>query len=191
MKRPTFLEGVGVAIAASIAGGVLFSAFGLVFAGSVASRLLIAGIGLAYVIYLLSRSDERVGRVAVLSLWLAMAGAVWLLSPSLPIYLLLHVGMLWVIRSLYFYSSVLSSLADLSVNGLSVAAAFWAAVQTGSVFMSIWCFFLTQALFAFIPAVIDPRKSSNTNSIVDEDRFEQAHREAEAALRKFSSLINH
>ena len=99
--------------------------------------------------------------------------------------------MLWMIRSLYFYSSVLSSLADLGVNGLGVAAAAWAAAPTNSIFLSIWCFFLIQALFVYIPAVVRKENTANTNPVAAKDRFEQAYREAEYALRKFSSHTNH
>jgi hypothetical protein len=188
MKPPTFVEGVMVATAASIAGGVLFAAMTAVFTGGNLLRLLIAGLGLAYVIYLLSRSSERVGRITALVSWLAAAAAVWLLAPSLPVYLLLHVGMIWVIRSIFFYSSVLSSLADLGLNGLSAAAAVWAGIQTGSAFLSIWCFFLTQALFVAIPWDMGGNKPKPARGAAAVDRFEQAHREAQAALRKFSSL---
>ena len=187
MKRPTFLEGVGVAIAASVAGGVLFTVLASIFAGGAVMKLMIAAIGLAYVIYLLRRSRERVGRVAVLTLWLVAAAALWLLSPALPLYLAMHVGMIWLIRSLYFYSSVLSSLADLGVNGLSIAAAIWAGLHTGSVFLSIWCFFLVQALFVAIPAGMDKLGPKTEAGHYADDHFEQAHRAAEAALRKFSS----
>ena len=43
MKQPTFLEGVSVAIAASLAGGVLYTALNVVFPGVPVLRLLIAG----------------------------------------------------------------------------------------------------------------------------------------------------
>lgn len=186
MKPPTFLEGAGVALVASIGGGVLFVALTTAFTAGIVLRVLIALLGGAYVVYLLSRSGERVGRIAVLTLWLVAAAAAWLISPSLPVYLLLHVGMVWVIRSLYYYSSLSSSLADLALSGISAAAAVWAAVETGSAFLSVWCFFLTQAAFVLIPAALG-RTGRARDEAVGEDHFEQAHRAAEAALRRFSS----
>ena len=69
MKRPTFLEGVTVAIGASFLGGASYSALTTVLPGSVAFRALVAGIGLAYVLYLLARSHDRVGRVTALTVW--------------------------------------------------------------------------------------------------------------------------
>jgi hypothetical protein len=126
MKRPTFLEGVGVAIAASLAGSVLYTAMDVVFPGGPVLRLLIAGIGLAYVIYLLSRSPEHVGRITATAAWALVAGVLWFTEPPLLPYVFMHLGAIWLIRSLYFYSSALSALADLGLNGLSLAAAIWA-----------------------------------------------------------------
>ena len=83
MKRPTFLEGVGVAIAASLAGSVLYTAMDVVFPGGPVLRLLIAGIGLAYVIYLLSRSPEHVGRITATAAWALVAGVLWFTEPPL------------------------------------------------------------------------------------------------------------
>jgi len=186
MKRPGFFEGAGIGLVASLAGSVLFVVFAWVFSTPTGLRLLIALLGLAYTAYLLGRSGERVGRLATLALWLSAAGAVWLWQPSLPVYLLFHLGLIWLIRSLYFHASLLGALADLGLNGLALATALWAAERTGSVFLSLWCFFLVQALFTAIPAwTRQPGLSADSPA---EDAFQQAHRAAEAALRRLSSL---
>ncbi|MGD8912378.1 MAG: hypothetical protein PVJ68_06515, partial [Candidatus Thiodiazotropha sp.] len=109
MKRPGFLEGVAVALAASIGGGVLFSSLSTVFNTDFVLRLLIAAIGLLYVLYLLNRSGEKVGRITTMTLWLTSALALWLMGLSLPLYLMIHLGFVWLIRSLYFYSSLISA----------------------------------------------------------------------------------
>ncbi|MFC1664377.1 hypothetical protein ACFL17_01945 [Pseudomonadota bacterium] len=188
MKIPSFLEGATVALIASLVGSVGFVALTTVYAGGTASRLIVAGLALAYIFYLLSRSHERIGRLTILIAWLALAVAIWLLSPSLSLYLLAHVGLIWLIRSLYFYSSLLPAFIDLSLNGLSLAAAFWAISQSNSLFLSIWCFFLTQALFVSIPNHLGKENSATRLNRPQDDYFEQAHQVAEAALRKFTSL---
>lgn len=188
MKRPTFFEGVAVALAASAIGGVLFPVLGSVFSATSVLRLLIAGMGLAYVLYLLGRSRERVGRITAVVLWTLVAGVTWLMHPPLMLYVLVHVGLVWLIRSLYFYSSVISALADLGLNGLSLAAAIWAATQSGSLFLSVWCFFLVQALFVAIPTRINRKTKQRRTEQDNEDRFQHAHRAAEAAVRKLSSV---
>ena len=187
MKQPTFLEGVGVALALSVAGSVLYTAMETVFPGIPVLRLLIVGIGLAYVVYLLSRSPERVGRVTAAAAWLMIAGVLWFTHPPLLLYVSLHLGTLWLIRSLYFYSSALSALADLGLNGLGLAAGIWAITRTGSVLLGIWCFFLVQALFVVIPKSIQRKPGATQASHESEDRFQHAYRVAETAVRKLSS----
>jgi len=187
MKQPTFLEGVAVALAASLAGGAVYSALEVVFPGAPVLRLLIAVISLAYVIYLPGRSPERVGRVTVVALWLIVAGVLWFTQPPLPLYLCMHLGAIWLIRSLYFYSSVLSALADLGLNSLALSAAVWAFTRTNSLFLGIWSFFLVQALFVVIPKEAFHRSGTNRASQAGTDRFQHAYRSAEAAVRKLSS----
>ena len=187
MRRPDFFEGVVVALVASITGGVLYSIGQTLLPGSGILRLLIAALGLGYILYLLRRSRERVGRLTVPATWLVMAALTWFSTAPLTIYVLVHLGAVWLIRSLYFYSSVLSALADLCLSGFSLAAAVWALLQTGSVFASLWCFFLVQALFAAIPATLPRRPGVQPPHPDREDRFQHARRVAEAAVRKLSS----
>ena len=187
MRQPTFLEGVGVALAFSVTGGVLYTAIDAIFPDMPVLRLLIAGIGLAYVVYLLGRSPERVGRVTAVAAWLVIAAVLWFTHPPLLLYVTVHLGTIWLIRSLYFYSSALSALADLGLNGLGLSAAIWAVTRTGSVFLGIWCFFLVQALFAVIPKSIKRKPGATEAGHESEDRFQHAYRVAEAAVRKLSS----
>ena len=150
-------------------------------------RLLIAGLGLVYVLYLFGRSQERVGRVLTLGLWALAAGIAWFATPPLELYVLLHCGLIWIIRSLYSYSGVLPALIDLGLNGLALAAAIWAAVRSDSVFLIVWCFFLVQALYVAIPPNLRRQLTTAVAGTPGEDRFRRAHRAAEAALRKLSS----
>jgi len=187
MKLPGFLEGAAVALGASIIGSVTYSALTSFFVSGVVMRLLIVAIGLGYVVYLLSRSRERVGRITTIALWLLVAGITWFTAPPLILYLMVHLGLIWLIRSLYFYSSLFSAIADLGLNGVSLAAAVWALNQTGSLFVSIWCFFLVQALFVAIPANMKQKAGQNQTPESREDQFQHAYRAAETALRKLSS----
>ncbi|MDH3377278.1 MAG: hypothetical protein OEQ39_09985 [Gammaproteobacteria bacterium] len=191
MKRPVFLEGVLVAGIASAAGAILFSIAGTLVAGGMALRLVVAAVSLAYILYLLRRSQQRIGRIVCIAAWLVVAAGVWIANPSLVIYIGAHIGLIWLCRSLYFYSSALPVLADLGLNALSVAAAGWAVIHSGSVGLSLWCFFLVQALFALIPTQV--KRSSRCGDQLhsghrNHDRFQHAHRAAEAALRKLSAI---
>jgi hypothetical protein len=188
MKAPSFFEGVVVALAFSVSGGVLYSVLSSAFPAAAVLRLLIAGIGLGYVFYLLSRSRERVGRITAVACWTLATGVIWFIGPPLIVYILTQLGLIWLIRSLYFYSSGLSAMADLMLNSLSLVAAVWAARHTGSVFLSFWCFFLTQSLFVFIPVRFSRGSGATQTRPLHLDRFQRAHRSAEAAVRRLSSI---
>jgi hypothetical protein len=186
-KTPTFFEGIAVAVAAALGGGALYGTLGLLLPGTGVLRLIIAGIGLAYLLYLLGRSPARVGRVTSLAGWTLAAAGLWLFHPPLGLYIVAHVGLTWLIRSLHFHKGPVAGLMDLALSALALAAAVWAAVQSGSLALSLWSFFLVQALFVAIPR----RHGAETRSPIDvppEDPFERAHRTAEAAVRKLSSL---
>ena len=116
MKRPTFLHGVLIAaVLGFFASAVVATLTPFVGLGAVL-RLAIPALGLVYLLYLLSRSKERVGRVTMLSLWGVLAAITWWIAPPLPFYLLIHVGAIWLVRSLYFYSGVLPALMDLGIG---------------------------------------------------------------------------
>jgi hypothetical protein len=189
MKRPTFLQGVGVALLASFSGGVLFSVLSGPLPYDLVLRAVIAMLGLVYTLYLLMHSDERVGRVTTVMLWSVMFTVSWIGAPSLMLYLLMHVGSLWLVRSLYYYTSLLSALLDLSLSAMSVATALWAAAHTGNIFLAIWCFFVGQALFVGIPASMRRQAQGIDGESTDSAIFQRAHRTAEAALRRLS--VNH
>lgn len=199
MNNPGLFEGIFVALIASVGGSAIFAILTSVFAGGSFFFLIVTGLGFAYTLYLLSRSQVRVGRVIVISGWIIVAAGAWLLAPSILIYISIHLAALWLIRSLYFYSSVLSALADLGLTGFALMAAIWAWLSSGSLFLAVWCFFLVQALFVLIPRRWSTVKSSPSAALYlsdvsvregfdQADRFETARAAAESAFKK---LISH
>ena len=184
MKRPTFFHGVIVAaVLGFFASAIVATLTPFVSLGAVI-RLVIPALGLSYLLYLFSRSEERVGRVITLSLWSALAAVTWWIAPPLPLYLLIHVGAIWLVRSLYFYSGVLPALMDLGISTLSVSATVWAISRSGSVFLATWCFFLVQALFVTIPPAVKRAREDKGNEVPDNETFEHARRNADQALRQ-------
>ena len=188
MKRPTFMEGVAVALVASFSATVLYHTLIIILPGVWALHLLTAAISLGYIVYLLARSPSRIGRVSTLVLWAFTTLATLSLEPSLVIHLLIQLGAVWLIRSLYFYSSLFPALTDLGLSGFGLSAALWAAEQSGSIFLSVWCLFLVQALFAAIPTNFHRRATPVPPQSEADERFEHAHRCAENALRRLSIL---
>ena len=187
MKRPTFGHGVIVAAAFAFLASAMIATLTPFVGFFPVVRLVIPAMGLAYVLYLFSRSKERTGRVTTLTLWSALAAGTWWVAPPLPLYLLIHVGAMWLVRSLYFYSGVLPALMDLGLSALSIAAAVWAISQSGSVFLATWCFFLVQALFVAIPASVKPKSASTRSAVGENQSFERARRQADRALTQLFS----
>lgn len=187
MRRPTFLHGVIVAgVLGFFASAVVATLTPFVGLAAVI-RLVIPALGLAYLLYLFSRSPERVGRITTISLWSALAIVTWWLAPPLPLYLLIHVSAVWLVRSLYFYTGFMAALMDLGLSALSISASAWAISRSGSVFLATWCFFLVQALFVTIPPAVKTEKASGRYTANDNGNFANAKRQADEALRQLFS----
>lgn len=186
MKRPTFLRAALAALAIAVASGVFFAALTPLAGADSALRLVIPAAGLAWLLCLLRRGAAPAGSVTVLAFWCTASAATWLLAPPIALYVLIHAGLLWLARSLCFYSGLFPALLDMGLSGLSLSAASWALSRSDSVFLAAWSFFLLQALFVFIPPRLGTRPAAGT----DEDgheAFERARRRADAALRQLLS----
>lgn len=182
---PSLALGVGVALVLALCGAAVLAALGPLAGWTTAWRAAVALLGLAYVLYILGTSGERVGRVTTVALWLAVSGAAWLTGVPLAGYVLIHVGLVWLVRSLYSYSGVLPAAADLGLCALGLAFAAWAASRTDSAALAFWCFFLAQAFHALLPASMAAREKRAPSD--DDSRFCRAERTAEAALRQLSA----
>lgn len=186
MNRISFLEGLGIALIASICGGALLLGLAPWFTWSFMFKLIGTGIAGGYVVYLLIRSPRRVGRITVLTTWIFLATLAWLFVPSALLLIALHLCMVWMIRSMYFYNSPSAALIDLILCGLSLAAAAWGFRHTGSLAIGIWCLFLIQAVVAMIPSDFRSSTHPPAGRSTESKRFERAYRSAEWALRKLS-----
>lgn len=177
-------QGLAAALALSAAGAVLLAILSPWAGSATALRAVIALLGLAYVAYTMARSGERVGRITALGCWAAVAAATWVLAPPLVGYVLVHLGLVWLVRSLYHYAGVVPALADLALAVLGAAFAAWAAQRSGSAWLALWCFFLVQAFHALIPPTLAARGAPAPGDT--DDAFARAHRAAEAAVRRLS-----
>ena len=186
MKRPTFIQGIVIAFVLALIAAAAFSTLKLIYASSFILKLLITCFGAFYVIYLLARSAEKTGRLTMPALWLVGAVCAWIFLPGLTLFLLAHVGMIWLIRSLYFHSSILPALLDLGLCALAVVAAIAIALHSHSVFLSVWSFFLVQALFVAIPPIIRSKRDEQTDTM--DQRFKRALRTADAAVRRIHTV---
>ena len=187
MKRPSFFEGVGLALLFAGAGSVLFTLLAPWFGAALLLRGLCSASALAYVLYLVARSRLRSGRVTLFVAWTVVAAVIAVLSPSLLIMVVAHLVVMWLLRAVLFHTSLLTALADLALSGLALAAACWALLATGSVFVTLWSLWLVQAAFALLPAHLGDQRRSRQHDHDRAQRFKRAARSAEQALRTLSS----
>ena len=182
-QMPSLGSGLVAALILSACGAALLAALAPWLGLGVALRAVIALLGLAYVLYAIGRSGERVGRITTLACWLVVASGAWLAGLPLVAYVLVHLGAIWLVRSLYYYTGLMPALADLGLTMLGAAFAVWAAQRADSTWLAFWCFFLVQAFHVSIPTSLT--RSSAPEA--PDDAFARAHRAAEAAVRRLSS----
>lgn len=183
--RPSLGAGLVAAFLLSASGAAVLAAAAPWLGSATALRAVVALLGLAYTLYAIARSGERVARVTTIACWIVVASAVWLAGLPLAGYVLAHLGLVWLVRSLYYYSGLLPAIADLGLAALGAAFAVWAAQRSGSAWLALWCFFLVQAFHVLIPASLTQRGAAAAEAA--DDAFGRAHRAAEAAVRRLSS----
>ncbi len=191
MKPSSLIHGMLVALGLSVVAKPLLMVFS-VLSPTAANQLLIASLTAAYLLYIVSRREGRVGRVtlAVLS-WGLLFGAC-LIGLSTGVVILLGVGLIWLVRSVLRYASVLSALSDGLLCAVSLGCATAMAMLTGSVALTVWGFFLCQALWVFIPATFGFLAKRQYFTAAEEDKsrssdpFMRSYHAAEAAIRSLA-----
>ena len=186
MKTPGIFDGIVtaamislvVAVFALFLGGYLL--FGSLF------YLLLSGASLAYLVYLMKRSGARIGKLVVFSAWFVTSLGGWILDAALIEQVLLQAGLIWLVRSLYFHNSLFSAALDFGLVSLGLAAATWAFINTGSLAISLWAFFLLQSFFCWLPDLATPSSKSENHTQAAHSGFQAAHRVASEAVRKLA-----
>lgn len=186
MNRPSFLEGALVALCAALAASVLYTGLRLALLPAAALALTVAALGLGYLLYLVGRSGERVGRVLLVLAWVPVTAAALALLPGVWGQVLVQLGLIWVARVWNFHRTPTAALLDLGLVIGGSAAALWAAVHSGSLFLAVWCLFLVQALFGSIPIRSGLRPDRSMSPDTPADPFDLARRAAQRALRRIA-----
>ena len=186
MKTPGIIDGVIVAILISLGAGATSLVLGGFFLYSTLFNLILCGSTLVYLIYLLKRSNARIGRVVVISGWALISFGCWLFDVHLFEQVLIQAGIIWLVRSLYFHSSIFTALLDLGLVSVGLAASAWAMVNTDSFAASLWSFFLVQSLFCWIPDLARKQAGDTFEARQDQTSFHSAHRVALDAVRKLT-----
>ncbi len=151
-----------------------------------ARTLTIAAIGLGYLLYLLWRSPEAVGRISLVLLWAGVTVPVLLLAPHWT--LALQLTLLWLTRVLFLQHGFGAALADLLLVVIGLGSGLWAITATGSLAAALWTFFLVQAPFSAAGGLLADPSRRTTADETDDDHFGRAERSAASSLRRLAQL---
>jgi hypothetical protein len=184
MKTLTLFDGITIATLISLAAAATSLLLGGFIVYNLLFELMLYGGALGYLLYLLQRSRARVGRIVVLSGWAAASLAGWFFDVALLQQVLIQAGLIWLVRSLYFHSSIWGAAIDFGLVSAGLAAAGWALFNTGSLVAALWSFFLVQAFFSWLPQLKQPHRGDDSSAAAS--RFQSAHRVAIDAVRKLS-----
>ena len=163
--------------------------------GSLSDALVVRGcLSVAtslYLIYLLKNADISFGKLTVVALYVVTHIAMFIFWPTLLVYSVVNVGFIWLVRSVYYHSNVAFVLFDFASCLLSMVFAVVALLESHSMFMCLWSFFLTQALVLPVAHYCYSRWFEHANekavpSSQVSQRFYEAHHQAEEALRKMA-----
>ena len=184
MKSPGFLEGVVVAVLFSAVAALLNGIGTVLGLMPSAGWLAVACLGLGYQVYLIVRGARREGRVLFPLLGMGTTAVALVVPVGLVSFLLLQSGVIWLTRVWFHQRTPFAAAMDLGLLVAGLGAGLWALTETGSPGASVWCFFLTQALFPLLPG----RPGRPTDINPGDDPFDRALRRAESALQRISPL---
>jgi hypothetical protein len=188
MNKPHLIQGVFLAFGLSAVAMLAMMArwalpLPLTLQGLVA--LLTGG----YILSLLASQGARVGRITLGTLAAGILLAATSLGLSATAMILLAIGLIWLVRSLLYYGSLLSAVLDGVLCAVSLGGALGAAMLSGSLVVAVWSFFLAQALWVCIPTSLARfgRKRDTGQAEAEphspSDAFAQAYRAADQAIR--------
>jgi len=186
MKKFSLFEGVIIAALLSATGSLLYLIFTLVFSLHTSAQFSFSIIATLYAGYILARSSKPFGKLSLLTGWAGWVVAIWLINLSLIPFIIAHLLGLWLLRSVTYHSQLLPRVLDLILCAASFIIAFVALTSTNSLAFSLWCLFLTQALFSALPKHWQ-KKQKETHDNKREARFNQAFNNAESALYKLAT----
>jgi len=184
---------VAFLISASIAS--VYSLISMFFTSALSDSLMVRACFFSatflYLLYLLKHSKASFGKLSALSLLILANILMLYLWPTLLTYSVINIAFIWLVRTVYFHSSTVLMLFDFCACVLSFVLTIVVAFHSHSMFLCLWTFLLAQAFIMPAAHSIQDRwfKKSKQTSVASSDvsqRFYQAHRLAEDALRKMA-----
>jgi hypothetical protein len=185
VSGPGFWRQAIGAFVLSLVAAIAYHALAPILGGALVLRGVVVGAGAAYLAMLLPSLEARIGRLVVAVAWLAVTLGLFALDPHVGVWLLAESLLVWLVRCVYRYDGLAGAFADAALTALAAGTAVAVAAHTRSVFLATWSCLLVHALFVWIPT----RRFGGGGRAGEDppgDAFEEAHRSAEAALRRMA-----
>lgn len=186
MQRPTLLEGICVALVASLTIGPLLALLRFGLSTVVAGKGALVIVAYSYIVYLLTRRGKMPGR-AVLALGnLVVCLACLVLELRWPALVLVLLALVSSIRAYAYSHSLVPALLHGGLCLLGLGAALWTYAYSQSLALASWSFFLIQALFSLLPARLGRASQQEQDALGGQevDDFVVAHQAAQKALSR-------
>ncbi|GAB4190901.1 MAG: hypothetical protein Tsb002_19110 [Wenzhouxiangellaceae bacterium] len=187
MRALGFWRSVALAIGLSVLGTALWHLLSLMMGSILAVQMSIAAMALVYALVLLRCQRGRSGRLAAFSAWLLLSLGLMAAPVSLLGFALAQLAMLWLMRSVYSYRTLLPALGDAAISGIAVLIAIWTLLHSHSLLLTLWSFWLCQALVALLPPRFPTGRDDHDRHSPSSLRFDQAHDRAREALAVLAS----
>ena len=176
MKVSSLLRHIGIAMMLSSLAAIVET----IFTGLLSSKLNISLIVFLYLTYLIWQSHLAAGRITLLVFNLCVLLIFLFKGIHLVTLLWVYLAIIWLNRSLLYYSSLLSVLADLGLCLFSASIAYWLLSNDYGLVSIMLCLLLLQGLHCLIVDKKIPSKSQTSSA----DNFNHALKSAESALQQ-------
>jgi hypothetical protein len=188
MQRPTLLEGIFVALIASLAIGPLLAVLRLGLGAVMAWKGALVIVAYTYIVYLLTRRGNMPGRTLLALCSLLTCLACLVLELRWPTLALVALALVWGIRAYAYSQSLVPALLHGGLCLVGLGAALWTYAHSSSLALACWSFFLTQAIFPWLPRRLGPppHQEPYAPGSQEGDDFVAAHQAAQKALSRLA-----
>ncbi len=181
MKTSSLLLHIGIALALTCLAKINDFILKQFFTDLLSVKLNISLIVFLYLAYLIWQSRLAAGRITLLIFNLCVLLISLFSGIQIVTLLLVYLAMIWLNRSLLYYSSPLAILADLGLCLFSAFMVSWLLFNGNSLITILWCVLLLQTLHSLIP---DNKKDFKPQKPSTSDNFDHALQSAESAFQQ-------
>ena len=187
MNRFSFFRNIAAALVLSSAGAALHVVLQILLGPADALRIALLVTALGYLAFLLHQLRPPFGVALTIAGGILLALLLLVVNPSLPLWLCVLPGALWLLRCALRYGSLAHCALDAVINGVAWCVGISVVLHTHSLWLGLWSYFLTLAFCVVVPA----RQSANTPTLNALSAFQLARSSAERALLRLQKNSVH